>query len=59
MSDKQKKSRVFVIFLVVLVVAIIAIGFYLTFLIVKDGQKNTTSSFNHEETTYVLISHKE
>lgn len=53
MSDKQKKTRVFVIFLVILVLAIIAIGFYLTFLIIKDGQRGKQSSFHYEEASVV------
>lgn len=54
MSEKQNKSRVFVIGLVVMVVAIIAIGLFLTWLIIKDGEKNKETSFIEPKQTYVI-----
>lgn len=40
MSQKQDKSRVFVVFLVIMVVAIIAVGLFFTWFIIKEGEKN-------------------
>ena len=54
MSEKQNKSRVFVIGLVIMVVTIIAIGLFLTWLIIKDGEKNKDTSFIEPEQTYVI-----
>lgn len=55
MSQKQNKSRLFVIILVIMVVAIIAIGLFLTSLIIKDGEKNKTASLIEPKQAYVVI----
>lgn len=58
MSDKQNKSRIFVVVLVILVVAIIAIGLFFTWLIIKDGEKNKDVSFIEPKQIYVIEQEK-
>jgi len=58
MSQKQNKSRIFVVVLVVIVIAIIAVGLFFTWLIVKEGEKNKETSFNQPNETYVLMQTK-
>lgn len=58
MSQKQDKSRIFVIILVIMVVVIIAIGLFFTWVIVKEGEKNKETSFNQPNETYVLMQTK-
>jgi len=58
MSDKQNKSRIFVVVLVILVVAIIAIGLFFTWLIIKDGEKNKDVSLVEPKQIYVIEQEK-
>src|SRR5699024_11858861 len=58
MSDKQNKSRIFVVVLVILVVAIIAIGLFFTWLIIKDGEKNKDVSLIEPKQIYVIEQEK-
>ncbi len=58
MSEKQNKSRIFVIFLVIMVVAIIAIGLFFTWLIIKDGEKNKETAVINSEYVYVIEKEK-
>ncbi len=60
MSQKQNKSRLFVIILVIMVVIIIAVGLFLTSLIIKDGEKSKTTSFIDidPKQAYVLMDEK-
>lgn len=58
MSQKQNKSRIFVVVLVIMVIAIIAVGLFFTWLIVKEGEKNKEISFNQPNETYVLMQTK-
>ena len=58
MSQKQNKSRIFVVVLVIMVAVIIAVGLFFTWLIVKEGEKNKEISFNQPNETYVLMQTK-
>ncbi|HLQ82752.1 MAG TPA: hypothetical protein VK121_02750 [Pseudogracilibacillus sp.] len=58
MSEKQNKSRIFVILLVIMVVAIIAIGLFFTWLIIKDGEKNKETAVINSEYVYVIEKEK-
>lgn len=47
MSNKQNKSKIFVVFLVIMVVFIIAVGLFFTWVIVDNGKKTNEESLVH------------